>query len=300
MFSQTATDWELIVIDDASTDGGAKLAEKYCGNDPRCRILKNSVREGLWSTRKTGVLNANGDFILFLDPREWIEPETLWRLREIISESGADMIQMRRRKYANRMPLKNNTPQSDIVTGVKISGADYLALTKHIGYRTPVSPFCGDKLYRTGILREAIAHDFQGNWGEVQIMNIHYLRIARSVIFTNFAGVNVPWTDDYSNYRFSRLEDFKHIYSLKKLLGQNKEMLDLELRERLRYHIRQLLGELDWTPAAVRHFMHRELNDPIWNEAGETSSIENIIKEERNQLKNDGFKNFIKKFIDLW
>lgn len=291
---QTDPDFELIVVDDASTDGGADLAQKYLGENPRCQVIRNSTRRGLWETRKTGIGAARGKYILFLDPREWLDSDVLARLGEAAETSGADLVQMGRRKYVSRVPVKH-TPTRNYLTDTKITGEEFMALTSYLGYHTPISPYCGDKLYKRSLLIEATSHEFSGNWGEVQILNIHYLRAARSVMFLSYSGVNVPWADDYSNYRFSRLEDFKNVYYLKKLLGQDEELLKEELRGRLRYHVRQLLGELAWNPEAVIHFMRDELSDPIWVSVGEVSTIEDIVREENNYVKNSGVKNLLKK-----
>lgn len=292
--NQTEYDKELIVVDDASTDGGAELAHKLLGDDPGCKVIIHDEPKGLWETRKTGLKAARGKYVLFLDPREWLEPDALSKLGEVALNTGSDLVQMNRRKFAGRMHVKNELPNYYHLDE-KITGEEFMSLTGFLGYNTPITPYCGDKLYLRTLLLEAVNHEFTGNWGEVQIMNIHYLRAARSMFLLSYSGVNVPWADDYSNYKYSRLQDFKNVYYLKKLLGQDEALLKEELRGRLRYHVRQLLGELAWTPESICHFMRHELDDPIWKSAGETESIEEIVKKENISVKNSGLKNLFKK-----
>lgn len=296
VFAQTETDWELIIVDDASTDNGGSLSTRLTENDDRCRVIVHSHRSGLWEARKTGIRASSGEFILFLDPREWLESDCLASLLTVRENTDADLVQMRRKKWIGKVSGKSEKAP-DVTPGYKFIGQEYLDVARNIGYKTLITPFCGDKLYRTSFLREAVRHDFDGRWGEVQILNIHYLRTARSIVFTDYTGVNVPWAVDHSNYKFSRLEDFKHIYMLKKLLGQDSGMLAEELRERLRYHVRQLLSALSWTPEAVKYFMRDELSDPIWQQVGETETLEEIVDKEKAVKRSTSFKNLILRFI---
>src|SRR5581483_7287295 len=66
---QTFTDWELIVIDDGSTDG---TAERINNLDPRIRILRQE-NQGCYVARNRGIAEAKGRFIAFLDSDdEWL------------------------------------------------------------------------------------------------------------------------------------------------------------------------------------------------------------------------------------
>jgi len=297
LYNQTMSDFQLIVVDDASPDASADVAKKLMERIPDATLIKNQSRLGLWATRRKGILAASGKYALFLDPREWLESDAMERLLAAIETFPADIVQMRRKKFVGRVAVKSSRP-GNILCNQIISGQEYRTLARQIRINGEISPFCGDKLYRTDFLREATVHDFSANWGEVQIMNIHYLRIARSLVFIDYAGINVPWRDDFSNYKFSRLNDFKKLYSLKKILGQDPVMLKSELRMQLRYHIRQLLSELSWTREAILHFMQDELSDPIWNEVGEVFSISEIVDEEINKLKSPSIKNIASKIFE--
>lgn len=69
---QTFGDFELIVIDDGSTDGTADVIEGYAA-DPRIRFLKNPRNSGVSATRNYGIREAVGEWIAFLDS------DDLWR-----------------------------------------------------------------------------------------------------------------------------------------------------------------------------------------------------------------------------
>jgi glycosyltransferase involved in cell wall biosynthesis len=62
---QTLADFELIVIDDASTDGSLQMVQVY--SDPRIHIIENSVQKGPSYSRNKGLERARGDYIAILD-----------------------------------------------------------------------------------------------------------------------------------------------------------------------------------------------------------------------------------------
>jgi glycosyltransferase involved in cell wall biosynthesis len=67
---QSFGDLEIIVVDDASQDGGA---EKIAGRDPRIRILRHEANRGAAAARNTGIGAARGEYVAFLDSDdEWL------------------------------------------------------------------------------------------------------------------------------------------------------------------------------------------------------------------------------------
>lgn len=68
VLSQTFSDWELLVVDDSSTDGSVKIIEDFCMKDSRIKLFHTEKSTGLPATsRNVGINNASGRFIAFLD-----------------------------------------------------------------------------------------------------------------------------------------------------------------------------------------------------------------------------------------
>lgn len=65
--AQTRGDWEMLIIDDGSTDGGRALAEALAAGDPRLRVLGWAARRGAAAARNAGIKAARGRVIAFLD-----------------------------------------------------------------------------------------------------------------------------------------------------------------------------------------------------------------------------------------
>jgi len=77
ILNQSVPDWELIVIDDGSTDDTAEVAGRF--RDPRIRVRTQSNR-GLSATRNRGIRESRGDMIIFFDSDDRLRPEALERL----------------------------------------------------------------------------------------------------------------------------------------------------------------------------------------------------------------------------
>lgn len=72
VFDQTHTDWDLIVVDDRSTDQTKEYVTQLSQSDPRIRYVSNTRGKGVSGARNTGIDLASGKFIAFLDSDdEW-------------------------------------------------------------------------------------------------------------------------------------------------------------------------------------------------------------------------------------
>tara|TARA_B100000929_G_scaffold281367_1_gene260331 strand:+ start:761 stop:1546 length:786 start_codon:yes stop_codon:yes gene_type:complete len=86
VINQTYPNWELLVIDDASSDSTKKIAEKFSSEDNRIRFFQNSSNSGTHHSRNRGIKAASGDFIAFLDADDLWKPEKLEKQLKILSK----------------------------------------------------------------------------------------------------------------------------------------------------------------------------------------------------------------------
>ena len=91
VLAQEFTDFEAVVIDDGSPDGSAAIAREYADRDDRVRVVSRA-NGGLGAARNTGVRQARGRFLTFLDSDDEIPPGALRRMMESAEESGSDMV----------------------------------------------------------------------------------------------------------------------------------------------------------------------------------------------------------------
>jgi glycosyltransferase involved in cell wall biosynthesis len=78
--SQTYGNWELIVVDDHSTDGAVARIKDWMSKDSRIKAIFNSENEGIPATRNRGIRMASGKYIIFLDSDDVFRNNALQRM----------------------------------------------------------------------------------------------------------------------------------------------------------------------------------------------------------------------------
>ncbi len=91
---QTFTDYEVIIVDNSSTDTSMEIAERYAKVYPCINIIKHETNRGLLQSRITGAKNAQGEYLMNIDSDDFLTTETaLETLNYKIDVSDADIIQ---------------------------------------------------------------------------------------------------------------------------------------------------------------------------------------------------------------
>lgn len=91
ILAQTCTDWEIILVDDGSTDGSGTLCDTYAARDSRIRVL-HQPNVGIGATRNNGVAAATGSFLAFVDADDSLFPHALELLHRRLNADGSDMV----------------------------------------------------------------------------------------------------------------------------------------------------------------------------------------------------------------
>lgn len=86
VLAQTYTNWELLIVDDSSTDDTDSVVAKF--NDNRIRYFKNERNSGAAVSRNRALREANGEWIAFLDSDDLWLPEKLERQLKFMNDNG--------------------------------------------------------------------------------------------------------------------------------------------------------------------------------------------------------------------
>ena len=86
---QTMADVEFILVDDGSTDRSGEIAEQY--RDDRFRVF-HTENHGLSAARNFGIEKAHGDWLMFVDSDDWVEPDFCKKPYEAAIYTGADVV----------------------------------------------------------------------------------------------------------------------------------------------------------------------------------------------------------------
>lgn len=91
LLAQTYSNIEVILVDDGSPDGSGGICEEYAAKDNRIRVI-HQKNGGVSHARQTGLDAATGDYVIHIDPDDWIEPNMMEAMLAKALETGADMV----------------------------------------------------------------------------------------------------------------------------------------------------------------------------------------------------------------
>lgn len=92
LIMQNYDDYEIILVDDGSTDKSGKMCDDFALQNSRIKVI-HQENGGLSRARNTGILNSNGEYLVFVDSDDWIESNSLYGFSEIINKSHPEVIE---------------------------------------------------------------------------------------------------------------------------------------------------------------------------------------------------------------
>jgi glycosyltransferase involved in cell wall biosynthesis len=85
-------DYEILVVDDASTDASAEIVRRLELDDPRIRLLRHEVNRKLGATLKTGYAAARHELVVYMDADLPFDPQEIVRAIRVLEVTRADLI----------------------------------------------------------------------------------------------------------------------------------------------------------------------------------------------------------------
>ena len=120
ILSQSYHEIELILIDDGSTDGSGAKCDEWARRDKRIIVL-HKQNGGVSSARNEGLTHATGDFITFVDPDDFVAPDTYKpNMEYLISHAEVDVLQYPYCRYAGGQEVSDlHMPPARTIVGQK-------------------------------------------------------------------------------------------------------------------------------------------------------------------------------------
>lgn len=122
LLNQTRKDFEIILVDDGSTDNSGIICDKYASQYKNIRVVRRK-NGGLSAARNTGVSAARNEYILFLDSDDFLDKDAIEKIEDVINCSAPDCI-----CYGWRY-ITTDGPQQDAIPNLK---KDILLNRQHI------------------------------------------------------------------------------------------------------------------------------------------------------------------------
>lgn len=216
IIAQEYDDWELLLVNDGSSDSSKAICEKYCIKDNRISLYSQE-NAGPSVARNLGIKKSKGEYITFIDSDDYVTPTYLSDLVKYDSDiiaSGFDLW------YSNDRPTERKSYDkfgiyrvSDNNIGDAIAIGEY----KYLWH----SPCC--KLYRRELLvNNNILFNEGLNYGEDHIFNLTILLHCRTVslvpvsnyIYTHYGNLSLTNRRVPYETMFNYIVDLYHIRQL--------------------------------------------------------------------------------------
>ena len=132
LINQTFKDFEIIIVNDGATDSSLLICQEYEKKDSRIRIITQE-NKGLAVARRTGALDAKGEYIINVDSDDYVDTNYLEKKKKIINEHHPDLVCMNH--FENEDKLIQNQNFNDVLLNKEdIKKIIYPYLIRNIRY----------------------------------------------------------------------------------------------------------------------------------------------------------------------
>lgn len=177
VLSQTYQLWECILIDDGSTDNSFSICNSYSARDVRIKVVQKA-NEGVSIARNLGIELATGEFIVFIDADDWVQP---YYLECLIVNINYDIVFFPYTKmYSNGeiVPYQLKEMEASDENGFW-NIVEYLKFNE---YKVNFYGFTWNKLFRSSIIKQNNVRFVQGlKVSEDEIFTLNYSFFAESI-----------------------------------------------------------------------------------------------------------------------
>lgn len=176
ILKQTYTNFELLLIDDGSTDSSAEICRSYAASDERIRLIQKE-NTGVSDTRNAGIEMASGKYLQFVDSDDWIAPEMTGLMFHHAEENNCEMvISDFYRVVGERLAHKGDIHEDGLQTKETFAGCMM---------ENPADFYYGvlwNKFYRHDVIKKyGLKMDGDVSWCEDFMFNLEYIRHIKQI-----------------------------------------------------------------------------------------------------------------------
>ncbi|TDG00318.1 glycosyltransferase family 2 protein [Paenibacillus piri] len=262
LLEQTLRSIEIIVVNDGSTDGSGTVAEAYARNDGRIKVV-HKTNGGVSSARNTGLELAQGEYVTFVDPDDFIDRRAYEHMYDTASQTGCDIV-ICGFSYVSEANLAGESARLPIIANVVLGKQE---IREQIWYNLLYSDMDAgvwNKLYRRDLLgRHRIRFDETVLFTEDHLFNLVAFTYAGHAIyipepFYRYV-VSIP-NSASKKYRYNYFQLYEHVYLFKlKLLSVWGWEEDRSRRAAANYFVYQSMKAMinEFSKASPKSFLQR-------------------------------------------
>lgn len=149
VLSQTYTNWELILIDDGSTDNSGKICDDFSSQDNRIKVI-HQLNGGVSKARNAGIKQSKGDWMMMSDPDDLLLPDGLASLIDCI-DGDIDLISASYIRHVNGVEEKEGRKKS--ITS-KMSKEQYIEEIGISPRSRNLDRYLWNKMFRASVIKD--------------------------------------------------------------------------------------------------------------------------------------------------
>ena len=185
ILQQSHQDFEIILVDDFSSDNSRSICEKLKEQDSRIRTIYHTHNKGVSAARNTCLRAAIGKYIAFVDSDDLVKPNYLKEMYDIAEKTGADVVATGGREY-------RQNEKGEWTEGIKIElTKEQIFLTENMTERLSImsafklSPTVWSKLIRRSVIEENEICHFEAIQFEDVLFHFPLLYSAKKYVLTH-------------------------------------------------------------------------------------------------------------------
>lgn len=224
---QSYQDYEVILINDGSTDDSERLCDSYVATDSRFKVVHTTNR-GPSAARNTGIDKCKGEVIFFLDSDDFLEENALERLMSAYEQTNAELVIGNFSKISN----SEKTPSGHdkvFECDTLLSKSDILSYTKqylNAPNKFPLLTQSWGRLFKTSIIKDnGVCFNPRLRTFEDVAFNFDYLKYVEKIFFIEQPLYNLLIHTDYLSATINMRSNPSLLFGFQEALYKAKEFV---------------------------------------------------------------------------
>lgn len=288
ILNQTFDNFELILIDDGSTDNSGKICDEFAVKDSRIQVF-HSQNQGVSSARNSGIKRAKGEYIAFVDSDDYVYPSFLKIMLEKALSLNADFVMSSYVLCSNdKTEPQYHHFKNDVLTGEKQITEKIIKRVIYVKDTTGLfSPW--GKFFKRSIINEYyLCMDKDMSFGEDMLFVLSYIDKCKKIAFVNDPLYYYEQDKNglFNRYRSSFLYDIMKCYKNLKFRADNLSETDayLPISVKYRYYIERHIK------AGIKLEKHKfKFIYDVYKNGDVRDVFKNINKNRKTLLKNQSW-----------
>lgn len=284
VLKQTYTDFEIVLVNDKSTDNSAEICKQYQSQySDKIVFIDKPVNEGVDKARFSGleyVLETNKDGgVTFLDSDDYLNKDSFRQLALSMSKTNSDIVEMKMTRFLGPIKHSHYAPISAQTINQPQLFNDYFISFFGVNI---LNVSIAAKLYRSEILMKADIKPTKFKMGEDLMFNMKIFPYCQRYTIIDYRGYNYRVGGLTSRYNPTLWEDLKAQYfKKKKVIEEYKyykafRTLDFELKNIFMSALQQKIQYLNERDEVIEEWMKKEFdNHELWRGIKQLSVSDN-------------------------